>query len=220
DVTFFLTVTDLITDCQNTDSVRIHMNPGIETILAVNDYDTTAVNFPIDINVLSNDSYSKNLTVGVTLCGGPGHGLADVLSDNTIHYTPTFDFTGIDSLCYIVCYNQYPDVCDTAEVCIFISSKSLAALLIIHNVITPNGDGINDGWFIDGIEKFPDNIVQIFNRWGDKVNSFEHYNNTSQVWKGDNYKGEPLPDGTYYYILTIRDGGTRTGWVWIRESSK
>jgi gliding motility-associated-like protein len=220
DVTFFLTVTDLITDCQNTDSVRIHMDQGIETILAVNDYDTTAVNFPIDINVLSNDSYSKNLTVGVTLCGGPGHGLADVLSDNTIHYTPTFDFTGHDSLCYIVCYNQYPDVCDTAEVYIFISSKSPAALLIIYNVITPNGDGINDEWFIDGIEKFPDNTVLIFNRWGDKVHSFEHYNNSSQIWKGDNDKGEPLPDGTYYYILTIKDGGTRTGWVWIRGSSE
>jgi hypothetical protein len=29
-----------------------------------------------------------------------------------------------------------------------------------------------------------------------------------------------LPDGTYYYIITIRDGGTRTGWVLIRGSSK
>jgi gliding motility-associated-like protein len=219
DVTFILTVTDLMTGCQNTDSVRILMDQGIETIIAVRDFDTTAVNIPIDISVLSNDSYSKNLTVGVALCGGPGHGLANVFSDNTIRYTPARDFTGIDSLCYTVCYNQYPEVCGTTEVYIFISSESPTSWLIIHNVITPNGDGINDGWIIDGIEKFPDNTVQVFNRWGDKVNSFEHYNNTSQVWKGDNYKGDPLPDGTYYYIITIRDGGTRTGWVWIRGSS-
>ena len=196
------------------------MDQGIEAILAVRDYDTTAVNIPIDIGVLTNDTYSRNLTVGVTLCGGPEHGLANVFSDNMVRYTPNQDFSGIDSLCYIVCYNQYPELCDTTEVYIFISSDSPVNWLIIHNVITPNGDGINDGWIIDGIERFPDNTILIFNRWGDKVNSFEHYNNTSQVWKGDNYKGEPLPDGTYYYILKIRDGGTRTGWVWIRGSSR
>ena len=218
-VTFILTVTDLMTGCQNTDSVKIIMNQGIETIIAVNNHDTTAANIPITVDILTNDNYSRNLTVSVTLCGGPEHGFASVFSDNTIRYTPSNDFKGNDSICYIVCYNQYPEVCDTTEVYIFISSESPADWLIIHNVITPNGDGTNDGWFIDGIEKFPDNTVLIFNRWGDKVKSFEHYNNSSQIWKGDNFKYEPLPDGTYYYIITIRDGGTRTGWVLIRGSS-
>jgi len=220
DVTFILTVTDVRTGCQNTDSVRITMDQGIQTILAIKDYDTTAVNIPTDINVLGNDTYSHNLIVGVTLCGGPVHGIANVFSDNTIRYTPNRDFSGKDSLCYIVCYNQYPDVCDTTEVYIFISSELPVNWLVIRNVITPNGDGNNDGWYIDGIEDFPDNTVLIFNRWGDKVKSFEHYNNGSQIWKGDNDKGEPLPDGTYYYIITIRDGGSRTGWVLIRGSSK
>ena len=219
-VTFILTVTDVLTGCQNTDSVRILINQGIEAIIANRDRDTTGVNIPINVNILSNDIYSKNLTVGVTLCGGPEHGLADVLSDNTINYSPDHDFSGIDSLCYILCYNQYPDVCDTTKVYIFISTQLPASWLIIHNVITPNGDGINDGWIIDGIEEFPDNTVLIFNRWGDKVNSFDHYNNTTEVWKGDNYQGKPLPDGTYYYIITIQNGGSRTGWILIRGSSK
>jgi gliding motility-associated-like protein len=219
-VTFILTVTDLTTGCQNIDSVRITMNQGIETIIAVRDRDTTGVNIPIDVNVLANDHYSSNLTVGVTLCGGPEHGLANVFSDNQIRYTPDRDFSGIDSLCYIVCYNQYPDVCDTTEVYIFISSELPANWLVIHNVITPNGDGINDDWIIDGIEKFPDNTVLIFNRWGDKVRSYDHYNNTTQVWNGTNFQNQPLPDGTYYYIITIKDGGSRTGWVLIRGSSR
>jgi gliding motility-associated-like protein len=137
-----------------------------------------------------------------------------------IRYTPNQDFHGIDSMCYILCYDQYPEVCDTAEVYIFISSDSPINWLDIHNVITPNGDGVNDGWVIDGIEEFPDNTIQLFNRWGDKVNAFERYNNTTQIWKGDNFKHEPLPDGTYYYIVTIKDGGTRTGWVLIRGSSR
>ena len=92
--------------------------------------------------------------------------------------------------------------------------------IVIHNVITPNGDDVNDTWIIDCIEDFPDNNVEIFNRWGDKVNAFENYDNTNRVWKGTNYKGELLPDGTYFYVLKIKNGGTRTGWVLIRAGNK
>jgi len=88
--------------------------------------------------------------------------------------------------------------------------------IVIHNAITPNGDGANDTWIIECIENFPDNKVVIFDRWGDKINEFENYNNTSQVWKGTNFKDEKVPDGTYYYVLTIKDGSTRTGWVFVR----
>ena len=91
--------------------------------------------------------------------------------------------------------------------------------IVIHNVITPNGDGINDKFEIDCIELFPENKLEIFNRWGDKIKSFVHYNNTTHMWKGDNEKGEPVPDGTYYYILSIQDGGTRTGWILVRGSA-
>ena len=88
--------------------------------------------------------------------------------------------------------------------------------LVFHNVITPNGDGLNDKWIIDCIENFPDNKVIIFNRWGDIVNRFDHYDNISQVWKGTMKDGSPLPDGTYYYVLTIKSGGNYCGWILLR----
>jgi gliding motility-associated-like protein len=88
--------------------------------------------------------------------------------------------------------------------------------IVIHNAITPNGDGVNDTWIIDCIENFPDNKVVIFDRWGDKVNEFEGYNNNSISWRGTNLKDKKVPDGTYYYVLTIKDGSTRTGWVFVR----
>jgi len=91
--------------------------------------------------------------------------------------------------------------------------------IVIYNVITPNGDGVNDSWVIDCIDMFPDNNVKIFNRWGALVNSFDHYDNTTTVWKGTNDKGKLLPDGTYYYILKIRNGRTFTGWVFLRSGS-
>jgi gliding motility-associated-like protein len=220
DVTFIMTVTDVITGCQYTDTVQVLMDAGIQVIAALNNYDTTGVNIPIDVNVLDNDAYTKNLPVTVTLCGGPEHGTASVFSDNQIRYTPNRDFSGIDSLCYIVCYDEYPEICDTAIVYIYISREFVVDWLIIPNVITPNGDGVNDEWIIDGIERFPDNTIKIFNRWGDKVKTFESYNNTTRVWRGENEQNQPLPDGTYYYVLTIKDGGTRTGWILIRGSSR
>jgi gliding motility-associated-like protein len=94
--------------------------------------------------------------------------------------------------------------------------EGLDSCIVVHNVITPNGDGLNDTWIIDCIENFPDNNVQIFNRWGDRVNNFTHYDNTAQVWKGTNYDGKHIPDGTYYYVLQLKNLKTRTGWVLLR----
>jgi gliding motility-associated-like protein len=88
--------------------------------------------------------------------------------------------------------------------------------IVLHNVITPNGDGMNDAWIIDCIENYPDNNVEIFNRWGNEVNRFDRYDNTKQVWKGTNDKGNLLPSGTYYYVLKIKNEKTLTGWVFLR----
>jgi len=92
--------------------------------------------------------------------------------------------------------------------------------ILVHNVITPNGDGLNDRFIIDCIENYPANSVQILSRWGMTIRNFEKYDNQSVYWDGTNDKGEPMPDGTYYYILNIKNQGTRTGWVFIRDSSK
>lgn len=76
-----------------------------------------------------------------------------------------------------------------------------------YNNITPNGDGINDALILKGIEKFPDNVVRIFNRWGAIVSEIKGYDNLERVFKGYATKGivlqksEPLPSGTYFYSL-------------------
>jgi gliding motility-associated-like protein len=92
--------------------------------------------------------------------------------------------------------------------------------LEVYNVITPNGDGVNDTWIITCIEQHPDNSVQIINRWGDRIRSFERYDNIGQVWDGTNQRGEHVPDGTYYYVLTIKDMDPKTGWIFVRGGSK
>jgi gliding motility-associated-like protein len=93
-------------------------------------------------------------------------------------------------------------------------------ILNIPNGISPNGDGANDGWWINGIELFPENEVLIFNRWGDKVNEMQKYDNVNVFWNGTNKQGKPLPDGTYYYLINIKYQKSLTGWVQVKKGSR
>lgn len=72
----------------------------------------------------------------------------------------------------------------------------------IFNTISPNGDGVNDVWKVTDIESFPENDLQIFNRWGEKVFNITGYNNT---WNGTNNNKEPLSAGAYYYVIRLND---------------
>ena len=69
----------------------------------------------------------------------------------------------------------------------------------ITNVFSPNGDGINDNWYIDNIRFYPNNEVTVFNIYGNVVFNKKGYNND---WQGTN-NGAPLPDGTYFYVVTF-----------------
>lgn len=73
------------------------------------------------------------------------------------------------------------------------------------NVITPNGDGVNDVLFLEQISGFSDTKLTIFNRWGSTVfETFDYQND----WDGT-LDGKPLPAGTYLYVLSLRSGPQR-----------
>jgi gliding motility-associated-like protein len=65
----------------------------------------------------------------------------------------------------------------------------------VPNVITPNGDGLNDVFIVKNITVYPENTLSIFNRWGKKVYEKQGYKN--------DWDGGGLEDGTYYYVLKI-----------------
>ena len=74
----------------------------------------------------------------------------------------------------------------------------------------PSLNNCPDMIFIDGIENHPDNIVTIYNRWGDMVFQIQGYNNTSNVFNGTaNQKTKTganvLPQGTYFFNFTINE---------------
>jgi len=85
--------------------------------------------------------------------------------------------------------------------------------VIIHNAFSPNGDGINDAFKIDNIDDltcYPENTVEIYNRWGILVFDTVNYNNTTNAFDGTSRgrttfkQSEGLPTGTYFYIINYK----------------
>lgn len=87
--------------------------------------------------------------------------------------------------------------------------------IITYNGFTPNGDGINDFWIIDNIEKHPNSKVYIYNRWGNKIFETSQYNNASNKWDGK-LNGKAVTSGTYFYmILDNNEKLFKKGWIEI-----
>ena len=95
--------------------------------------------------------------------------------------------------------------------------------IFIPSGFSPDGDGVNDGFVIKGIENYPNNVLRIYNRWGNIVYEKSPYDNS---WKG-NSQNVPgvvlsdgiLPNGTYFYILDFGVQGIKpkTGFVVIKK---
>ncbi|WP_184546754.1 gliding motility-associated C-terminal domain-containing protein [Mucilaginibacter sp. FT3.2] len=85
------------------------------------------------------------------------------------------------------------------------SNRAQTHIEIVHvdvkkpNSFTPNGDGTNDYWKIEGLEKFPGSLVQVFNRYGQKVFESKEY---KTVFTGK-FNNQLLPPGVYYYIINL-----------------
>ena len=84
--------------------------------------------------------------------------------------------------------------------------------LVIPNTFTPNGDGVNDKWEIKYLDAYPGCLVEIYNTVGQLLFRSNGYD---KPWDGT-YKGNPLPVGTYYYVIAPKNGRkTYSGYVTI-----
>ena len=97
----------------------------------------------------------------------------------------------------------------------------------INNAVSPNNDGRNDSFFIENLDCYPENKVEIFNRWGVLVYEGEHYDNKNITFSGISNgrtvvsKDEMLPAGTYFYILKYNENnGTaidKSGYLYLNK---
>jgi len=117
-----------------------------------------------------------------------GDGLnATVETPSTVH---NYGTTGELSVTHVV-VNEF-GCSDTASL-----PYNVIVKIVIPNVFTPNHDGINDMFVIDGLQYVEGAKMKIYNRWGRKVYDNDNYKSN---WDGGDYA-----DGIYFYVLTLPD---------------
>jgi gliding motility-associated-like protein len=158
----------------------------------------------VDVTYCSNDIVSD-----MTATDALG-GLLTWYSDpsaNTIigtggNFSPNTD---IGSVTYYV--SETYEGCESALSPVTILIENCA--IIVETAFTPDGDNVNDKWILLDIDKnFPNNIVTIYNRWGDLIFQSGKGAYESNSWDGT-YKGKKLPVDSYYYIIEYNDLDTK-----------
>lgn len=75
--------------------------------------------------------------------------------------------------------------------------------LFIPTMFSPNGDGVNERWLIEGIEEYPNNSIHIYDRWGQEVFQSRSYS-TTKAWDGT-VKSGVVTEGVFFYVLELND---------------
>lgn len=99
------------------------------------------------------------------------------------------------------------DAAGNVSTCSFVVNvKPEQTKLDVAQLITPDGNTVNDAWIIGNIELYPENKVIVVDRWGSVVYTETGYDNENRVWRGRNAQGNIVPSGTYFYTITVRSG--------------
>lgn len=109
----------------------------------------------------------------------------------------------------------------------FTLAADISSEVEVFNLITPNDDGINERFYISGIDPSIDVSVKIYNRWDILVYEQSSYGKNGAYFTGYSEgrstvsKGKPLPSGTYYYQVSYEDTNgkeqTLTGYLYIQN---
>ena len=172
---------------------------------AVVDVDTLQQNGNLNIDLLSNDQINGSL-LQFNIVQQPLVGSATINLDNSVTYVPPQTYCGVDAFTYEICNENG---CDTAFVYLLIKCSEP----VPYTGFSPNNDRVNDNFFVQGIEQFPDNELVIFDRWGVEVYRVKGYRND---WNGI-WNGRELPDGTYFYMLYYGEGKRLSGYVQLNR---
>jgi gliding motility-associated-like protein len=166
-------------EASDTFNLTVYASPLIELGEDITIFDDES--FTLNENGLTNLSYVWN----------PGTGLDDPYAispvaspssttDYNVVVTDEFGCEKSDQITIIVVERPLPDI-------------------EIYNTFTPNGDGVNDTWYIENIEAYVNCTLEIYNRNGNEIYRAINYQND---WDGK-YKNKDCPAATYIYILDL-----------------
>ncbi|WP_159245951.1 Ig-like domain-containing protein [Tenacibaculum maritimum] len=132
------------------------------------------------------------------------------------------DVSGLDGKVYTLKVTHPDNVCGSVAHSATLNVTLGDPDITIYNELTPNGDGDNDTFYIDAINKYPNNSLEIYNRWGNLVYSKKGYGNTFEGISNGRVnisEGAKLPAGTYFYVLDLGKVGKEPlkGWLYINR---
>jgi gliding motility-associated-like protein len=190
----WLRLTTTVGSCTFKDSVYINI---IGQPITVNDnYETSRL---LNGNVVLNDTLAKGQKFTVSLLSTVGSGTLILNKDGSFIYNPTVDSAQTVSFVYKLCYDACPSSCQIG-ICYIKITSDRKQEQTATNVITPNGDGVNETLTIlnfDGNAADNKSVITVYNQWGDVVYRAEPYKND---WNGT-FQDKALPDGTYYFVF-------------------
>ncbi|MBN8701712.1 MAG: gliding motility-associated C-terminal domain-containing protein [Bacteroidetes bacterium] len=201
--------------CMYSTTVQITSNSN-GFVVANADKDSIMFNGSKSINIYQNDTGSVS---SITILVPPINGQVQSLANGIVLYKPSNGFSGNDSLKYVICDPFCMTRCDTTWVYFKVLPEFV---LSIPNGFSPDGDGVNDVFVIKNLERFPENSLEIYNRWGGLVYTSSPYlNNWDGVCNTDAPKigGSKVVSGTYFYILnvTVNKKETYKGYIELRR---
>ena len=144
------------------------------------------------------------------------------IDNNIVGGTPPYNFLWsngqtTEDLHNIEAGIYYLTVTDATN-CTFIDTFDIKLPLVIPTLFTPNNDGVNDKFAIRNIHLYSKVKIEIYNRWGNKLFSFNgsgmSYADPANQWDGK-YNGNDLPMGSFVYIVVINDDKVYNGVVSI-----
>ena len=175
--------------------LKINVNSPITT--GKNDEYSVLTEVKLLNSVLTNDGLANNKDVTVKVVKNVKNGTLTLNKNGDFEYISNVKYIGEDEFTYQICSVACPNICSVEIVA---KINVLQDVAKIPNVLTPNGDGMNDAMIVDypftGNEKAE---LYIFNEWGHEVYRAVPYDN-SKAWKAT-FKDQPVPDGTYYFIF-------------------
>ena len=176
---------------------------------------TDAITVPYAGSLIFNPTANDILPAGgytLSIVTQPRYGKIVITPNRKIEYQAANAFTGTDDFEYKICSTTCTDVCTTAKVSVSVLGGDDCT---VPTIITPNGDLINDRWEIPCLvgSDFPNSVVIVFNQWGDEVFRASNYKND---WEGT-YNGQPLPTGTYYFIVNLGSDLKKNGFLIIER---
>ena len=183
----------------------------------------------VDTSTIEVNVYEVTATAGPNVCVSPGE-TVQLNASGGVHYYwiggdyPLSDYNIAnptvvpeDSSTYEIMIVDENNCTTFDEVTVLVASNPLSFIKYI-NIITPNGDGDNDVLDFGDIGKYGTNTLKVFNRWGSLVYEKLDYQKGDERFDG-NFKGEPLPAGTYYYVLSFRDETLKQTLTIIRDQN-